>query len=85
MAFLVDSDFLKVLHSRLKPLGVVEFATDDFQYFDHVKRELAVTRLGWQNVRDSVNGRLIYETTMTTYESKYRDLGKSVYYLEIQK
>ena len=82
---LVGADFLRLLHSRLKPEGLVQIATDDFPYFTQIREAISATDPCWGSMRESVNKRLVYETVKTHYELKYENRGKSIYYLELQK
>ncbi|MFH0984653.1 MAG: tRNA (guanosine(46)-N7)-methyltransferase TrmB [Candidatus Omnitrophota bacterium] len=79
------SEFLTLLHGRLVPGGLVEVATDDKDYFDAMKKTVAVTGALWENVRESVNERILGGMNKTSYELKWAAEGRSLYYMELRK
>lgn len=78
-------EFLTLLHGRLVPGGLVEVATDDQDYFDAMKKTVAVTGALWENVRESVNERILGGMNKTNYELKWAAEGRSLYYMELKK
>lgn len=82
---LVNLRFLKMLIERLVPSGRIYFATDDVDYFSEVKNLAQAHAVSWGQVRESMNQRLGEEMTLTNYESKFKNQGKNLYYLEIEK
>jgi tRNA (guanine-N7-)-methyltransferase len=78
-------EFLTLLHGRLVPGGLVEVATDDKDYFDAMKKTVAVTGVLWDNVRESVNERILGGMNRTNYELKWAAAGRSLYYMELRK
>ena len=82
---LVTADFLGLLQTRLKDGGRVEIATDDLDYFEHMKQAGEHTVSLWRAVRKSINQRLCFAGFRTNYEIKYEAAGKQLYYLELWK
>jgi tRNA (guanine-N7-)-methyltransferase len=80
-----SEDFLKLIHSRLLPGGLFEIATDDLDYFTDMKKGIAVTRELWDNVRETVNERILGGTMKTNYEVKWAAEGRTLYYAELAK
>jgi len=80
-----SEDFLKLIHSRLLPGGLFEIATDDLDYFTDMKKGIAATRELWDNVRETVNERILGGTMKTNYEVKWTTEGRTLYYAELAK
>lgn len=81
----VSEDFLRALHAKLRPGGLVELATDDPDYFTEMKKGVAVTAGLWENVRETVNERILDKMNRTNYEIKWASQGKDLYYAELRK
>ncbi len=79
------AELLKLLHARLVPGGLVEIATDDKDYFDAMKKTIAATAELWENVRETVNERILGGMNKTSYEIKWAAEGRSLYYAELKK
>ena len=80
-----DSSFLTELHRVLNPQGVLHLATDDEDYFSGMRKVVAGAESGWRSFRESVNQRLVHETLKTLYEARFQSMGRSIYYLELNK
>ena len=78
-------EFLKLLHARLIPGGLVEIATDDKDYFTAMKKTVAATAELWDNVRETVNERILDSMNKTSYEIKWAAEGRQLYYAELKK
>jgi tRNA (guanine-N7-)-methyltransferase len=78
-------EFLRLLHARLVAGGLVEIATDDKDYFDAMKKTIAATAQLWDNVRETVNERILDSMNKTSYELKWAAEGRSLYYAELKK
>ena len=78
-------EFLKLLHARLVPGGLVEIATDDRDYFEAMKKTIAATAELWENVRETVNERILDGMNKTNYELKWAAQGRSLFYAELKK
>lgn len=79
-------DFIKMLHDRLIPGGLIEMATDNFDYYIWLKGALAEVGPDlWQGVRESRNERLMNPDIKTNFEIKYEAAGRDLYYLELKK
>ena len=79
------AELLRLLHSRLVVGGLVEIATDDKDYFEAMKKTIAGTAELWDNVRETVNQRILDETNKTSYEIKWAAEGRSLFYMELKK
>ncbi len=77
-------EFLRLLHARLVPGGLVEIATDDKDYFTAMKKTIAATSELWENVRETVNGRILDGMNKTSYELKWAAEGRPLYYAELR-
>lgn len=82
---ILNADLLKLLYTCLIDGGLVEFATDDADYFESVRKAAADSGLAWTAVRESCNQRLNGGEDKTSYELKYEAQGKPLYYLEFVK
>jgi len=78
-------ELLELLHSRLIPGGLIEIATDDADYYAAMKKSIAATAELWENVRESVNERILDSMNKTNYEIKWAAQGRSLYYAELKK
>jgi tRNA (guanine-N7-)-methyltransferase len=78
-------ELLKLLHARLVPGGLVEIATDDKDYFEAMKKTIAATAGLWENVRETVNERILDGMNKTNYELKWAAEGRSLFYAELKK
>jgi tRNA (guanine-N7-)-methyltransferase len=80
----VNADFLRLLHSRLLPGGLIELATDDADYFTAMKKSIAATAELWENVRETRNERIFAAEMKTNYELKFEAEGRPLYYAELR-
>jgi tRNA (guanine-N7-)-methyltransferase len=78
-------ELLALLHSRLVPGGLIEIATDDADYYTAMKKSIAATAELWENVRESVNERILDSMNKTNYEIKWAAQGRPLYYAELKK
>jgi tRNA (guanine-N7-)-methyltransferase len=83
---LLTPEFFKLLHRRLKPGGLLELATDNFDYLIAFKAALIeADDTLWSGVRESRNERLLDPEILTHFEAKYRRQGRDLYYIELSK
>jgi tRNA (guanine-N7-)-methyltransferase len=78
--------FFKRLHESLVPGGLLELATDNFDYMIAFKE--ALVEAGdtlWLNVRESRNARILDPGVQTHFEAKYTRAGRDLYYMELRK
>ncbi len=83
---LLTPDFFKLLHASLVPGGLLELATDNFDYL--IAFKAAIVEAGdtlWSNVRESRNERILDPGVQTHYEAKYARAGRDLYYMELRK
>jgi tRNA (guanine-N7-)-methyltransferase len=83
---LLTPDFFKLLHRRLKPGGMLELATDNFDYL--IAFKAALIEAGdtlWSDVRESRNQRLLDPEVLTHFEAKYRRQCRDLYYIELSR
>ena len=83
---LLTPDFFKLLHEPLVPGGMLELATDNFDYM--IALQEALVEAGdtmWSNVRESRNERLLDPDLQTHFEAKYTRQGRELYYIELCK
>lgn len=81
----ITADFLRLLHSRLVPGGLLEIATDHEEYFGAMKKTIAGTAELWDNVRETRNERILDGTHKTNYELKFEAARKPLFYTELVK
>ena len=81
----MTADFLKLLHSRLVAGGLLEIATDHADYYEAMKKTIAVTPELWDNVRETRNERIVGGMHKTNYELKFEAEGKTLFYAELVK
>jgi len=79
------AELLRLLHVRLAPGGLVEIATDDKDYFAAMKKTIAATAELWENVRETMNERILDGMNKTNYELKWAAQGRSLFYAELKK
>lgn len=82
---LVKGPFLALLFERLAPGGLVELATDDFDYFIQMKQAAIESGAGWAEERESAGERLFPGGVETSYETKYAARGRKIYYYELRR
>lgn len=83
---LLTPDFFKLVQRRLKPGGLLEIATDNFDYM--VRFRMALVEAGdtlWSEVKESRNARILDPHVHTHYEAKYMRQGRDLYYIELRK
>ncbi|HOE68783.1 MAG TPA: tRNA (guanosine(46)-N7)-methyltransferase TrmB [Candidatus Omnitrophota bacterium] len=81
----VTADFLKLIHSRLAPSGLLEIATDDGAYYAEIKEAMVATAELWENVRETKDERIFGGTMKTNYELKFEAEGRTLHYAELRK
>jgi len=81
----MSGDFLRLLHSRLVPGGLLEIATDHVDYNEAMKKTIAAAAELWDNVRETRNERIVGGMNKTNYELKFEAEGKPLYYTELVK
>ncbi len=83
---LLTPDFFKLLHVTLVPGGLLELATDNFDYMISFKSALVgAGDTLWSQVRESRNERILDPGIQTHYEAKYTRAGRDLYYMELRK
>jgi len=83
---LLTPQFFQLIHSRLVDGGLMEIATDNFDYLIYLKS--ALIEAGddlWSRQRESRNERIMNPELCTNFELKYAEEGRELYYLEMQK
>ncbi|HOW58251.1 MAG TPA: tRNA (guanosine(46)-N7)-methyltransferase TrmB [Candidatus Omnitrophota bacterium] len=81
----INTDFLRLLHARLKVGGLIEIATDDEEYFMAIKKSIAAAMELWDNVRETRNERILDGMNKTNYEMKWESQGKPLFYMELKR
>lgn len=82
---LVTGDFVRLLHSRLVPAGLVELATDHHDYFVQMQSAATQSGVDWRRVNVRTNQRPFNAGFKTNYEIKYESDGRTLNYLELEK
>lgn len=82
---LITGSFLKELHARLVPGGLIELATDHEDYFVQMRSAVVRSGIVWGSVTEAVNDRLFEAAARTNYELKYGSAGRTLQYLELKK
>jgi tRNA (guanine-N7-)-methyltransferase len=83
---LLTPEFFKLLHLSLVPGGMLELATDNFDYM--IAFKVALVEAGdtlWSSVRESRNARILDPGVQTHFEAKYARAGRDLYYMELCK
>ncbi len=83
---LLTPDFFKLLHASLAPGGLLELATDNFDYL--IAFKAALVEAGdtlWSRVRETRNERILDPGVQTHFEAKYTRAGRDLYYMELCK
>jgi tRNA (guanine-N7-)-methyltransferase len=83
---LLTPEFFKTLHATLRPGGLLEIATDNFDYM--IAFKAALVGAGdtlWSSVRENRNARLLDPGVQTHFEAKYVRQGRDLYYIELCK
>lgn len=83
---LLTPEFFQLLQRRLEPGGLLEIATDNFDYMIAFKAALiGAGDTLWEASRETVNERIMNPEFRTNFELKYEAEGRDLYYLELQK
>jgi tRNA (guanine-N7-)-methyltransferase len=82
---IVTADFLRALYERLTDVGLIEMATDDRDYYLQMQGAAVQSGMPWRSTRAGSGERLFPARMKTNYEIKYAAVGKSLYYLELEK
>ncbi len=83
---LLTPEFFKLLHASLTPGGLLELATDNFDYM--IAFNAALVEAGdtmWSHVHQSRNQRILDPGVQTHFEAKYARQGRDLYYMELRK
>lgn len=83
---LLTPEFFKLLHASLVPGGLLELATDNFDYM--IAFKAALVEAGdtlWSTMRESRNARILDPGVQTHFEAKYVRQGRDLYYMELCK
>jgi tRNA (guanine-N7-)-methyltransferase len=83
---LLTPEFFKLLHASLTPGGLLELATDNFDYM--IAFRAALVEAGdtlWSGMRESRNARILDPGVQTHFEAKYARQGRDLYYMELRK
>jgi tRNA (guanine-N7-)-methyltransferase len=83
---LLTPEFFKRLHASLVPGGLLELATDNFDYM--IAFKAALVEAGdtlWSGMRESRNERILDPGVQTHFEAKYARAGRDLYYIELRK
>jgi tRNA (guanine-N7-)-methyltransferase len=79
-------EFIHMLHDRLVPGGLIELATDNFDYYMWLKRTLIDAGEDlWTATREKKNERILNPEIKTNFELKYEAEGRDLYYIELTK
>jgi len=82
---LVTGAFLRELHERLTPGGLIELATDHDDYYLQIQAAVIHSGINWTRVAERSNQRLFEAEARTNYELKYATSGRTLHYLELKK
>jgi tRNA (guanine-N7-)-methyltransferase len=83
---LLTPEFFGLLHQRLVPGGLLEIATDNFDYM--IAFQAALIDAGdtlWARTRETKNERIMNPEFKTNFELKYEAEGRDLHYLELEK
>jgi len=79
-------DFVRLLHERLVPGGLIELATDNFDYYMWLRRTLIEAGEDmWAGTREQKNERILNPEIKTNFELKYEAEGRDLFYIELKK
>jgi tRNA G46 methylase TrmB len=79
-------EFIHLLHDRLVPGGLIELATDNFDYYMWLKRTLIDAGEDlWTATHEKKNERILNPEIKTNFELKYEAEGRDLYYIELTK
>ena len=82
----MTTEFIHMLHDRLVPGGLIELATDNFDYYMWLRRTLVDAGEDmWSGSRTHTNERILNPEIKTNFELKYEAEGRDLYYLELTK
>jgi len=82
---LISDEFIESLFAKLQAGGIVDIATDDKIYFDHIENIVRKGTLPWQTIARSDGRRISHPEVLTNYEIKYKQEGRPIYYLSLLK
>jgi tRNA (guanine-N7-)-methyltransferase len=83
---LLTPEFFKLVHASLVPGGLLELATDNFDYL--IAFKAALVEAGdtlWSGLRESRNARILDPGVQTHFEAKYTRQGRDLYYMELTR
>jgi tRNA (guanine-N7-)-methyltransferase len=83
---LLTPEFFELLYRRLAPGGLLEIATDNFDYMIAFRAALIDADVSrWSHTRETKNERIMNPEFKTNFELKYEAEGRDLYYLELEK
>ena len=82
---IVTGEFLRVLHERLTDVGLIELATDHYDYYLHMRSAVVQSGIEWRGIKTVTGERLFAAPVHTNYEIKYADAGRPLHYIELEK
>jgi tRNA (guanine-N7-)-methyltransferase len=83
---LLTPEFFALLHRRLESGGLLEIATDNFDYMIAFRSALIEAgEVLWTQTRETKNERIMNPEFRTNFEAKYEREGRDLYYLELRK
>ena len=82
---LISDEFLDLLYTKLQQGGTVDIATDDKLYFERIENVARNENLPWKKIVRSDGQRISHHEVFTNYEVKYKQEGRSIYYLSLHK
>lgn len=81
---LLSPEFFTELHRILKPGGQIHVATDHEEYYRYLFNSVQVTKDLWSQITES-SVRLCDPDLATSYELKWTQQGKQLYFLELRR
>jgi tRNA (guanine-N7-)-methyltransferase len=82
----LTAEFVRLLHDRLVPGGLLELATDNFDYYMWLQAMLIEAGEDlWSRRREQKNERILNPEMKTNFELKYEAEGRELYFLELAK
>ncbi len=78
-------ELLKLFYDKLTANGLVEIATDDVEYFQTMRKVVSQTADLWESVKETINERIFDFKNKTSYEIKWAQEGRALFYMEMKK
>ena len=79
---IINSDFYKIMHAKLKDKGKIYIATDYMEYAEIIREE-ADNLAFFENA--DFTGKWLYKDIFSKFEKNFISEGKEIYYLELKK